>query len=130
MCGSVRQRLTLPARRRWPLSSTTASAGASPSWSEATCKPAQAIANAGDDEVEFEATLSPGRDAASMSVELYTATREHRGQFARVMMTFWHYRNTISFPLPVRLVMMVVATLAREGASVAALRTAVLGCGS
>lgn len=71
-------------------------------------------ANAGDDEVEFEATLSPGRDAASMFVELYTATREYRGlgPFARVMLTFWHYRKTISFPLPVRVVMTIVAALA------------------
>lgn len=71
-------------------------------------------ANAGNDEVELEATLSPGRDAANLFVELYTVTRERRGldQFAHVMMVFRHYRKTISFPLPVRLVMTVVATLA------------------
>jgi mannose-6-phosphate isomerase-like protein (cupin superfamily) len=71
-------------------------------------------ANAGDDEVEFEATLSPGRDAADMFIELYTATREHRGldQLAHVMMVFRRYRNTISFAAPVRLVMTVVAGLA------------------
>jgi mannose-6-phosphate isomerase-like protein (cupin superfamily) len=84
---------------------------------ERYCLPAGVFhrpANAGDDVVEFEATLAPGRDAANLFVELYTATRERRGldQFAHVMMVFWHYRKTISFPLPVRLVMTLAAALA------------------
>lgn len=34
--------------------------------------------NAGDDELEFEATLTPGLDAAEMFASLYAATRELR----------------------------------------------------
>jgi mannose-6-phosphate isomerase-like protein (cupin superfamily) len=72
-------------------------------------------ANGGDDELEFEATLTPGLDSAQMFAELYTATRENRGlsQFARVAMVFRKYPGTISFPLPVRTVMSVVAGLCR-----------------
>jgi len=71
-------------------------------------------ANAGDDELEFEATLTPGLDAADMFAALYTATRDHRGvaQFARVAAIFRRYAKTIAFPFPVRTVMGVVATLA------------------
>jgi len=70
--------------------------------------------NVGDGEVEFEATLTPGLDAASMFGELYTTTKAYRGldQFARVMLIFRHYRKTISFPLQVRFVMAVIAALA------------------
>lgn len=71
--------------------------------------------NGGDDEVEFEATLTPGLDAAEMFTGLYAATREHTGlgQFARVAMVFRRHAKTISFPLPVRVVMSVVASIGR-----------------
>lgn len=72
-------------------------------------------ANAGDDELEFEATLTPGLDAADMFASLYGATREHQGagRFLRVALVFTRYAKTISFPLPVRLVMRIAATIAR-----------------
>ncbi len=72
-------------------------------------------ANAGDGELEFEATLTPGLDSAAMFAALYTATREHTGlgQFARVAMVFRKHQRTISFPPPVRGVMALVAAAAR-----------------
>jgi len=71
-------------------------------------------ANAGEDELEFEATLTPGLDAAQMFAALYAATRQHRGlgRFARVAMIFRRHAKTIAFPAPVRVVMIVVAALA------------------
>jgi mannose-6-phosphate isomerase-like protein (cupin superfamily) len=72
-------------------------------------------ANAGDGELEFEATLTPGLDSGKMFAALYDATRKHSGlgRFARVAMVFRRHRNTISFPPPVRIVMGLVAGLAR-----------------
>ena len=71
--------------------------------------------NAGDDELEFESVLTPGLDAAQMFEALYAATREHTGlaRFARVATTFRRHRATISFPAPVRAVMVMVAAIAR-----------------
>ena len=71
--------------------------------------------NAGDGELEFESTLTPGLDAARMFESLYAASREHTGlgRFARTAMTFRRHRTTITFPAPVRAVMIVVAALAR-----------------
>jgi quercetin dioxygenase-like cupin family protein len=71
-------------------------------------------ANAGDGELEFEATLTPGLDAASLFAALYDATREYRGlsRFTRVSIVFRHYKRTIAFPFPVRAVMCLVAALA------------------
>ena len=71
--------------------------------------------NGGDDELEFEATLTPGLDTAPMFVQLYTETREHSGfgQFARVAMAFRRYRNSIAFKQPVPLVMRLVSAVAR-----------------
>ncbi len=72
-------------------------------------------ANGGDDELEFEAVLTPGLDSAQMFAALYTVTREHRGlgRFVRQSMVFRRYREVISFPLPVRVAMTVVAALGR-----------------
>ncbi len=72
-------------------------------------------ANAGNEELEFEATLTPGLDAAAMFQSLYTETRTHTGlaRFARVALVFRRYRRTISFPLPISAFMSVAAGLAR-----------------
>jgi mannose-6-phosphate isomerase-like protein (cupin superfamily) len=69
----------------------------------------------GDEECEFESTLTPGLDAAEMFRSIYTETRSHSGigQFARVAMTFRRHTGTISFKLPVRVVMTMVAAVAR-----------------
>jgi mannose-6-phosphate isomerase-like protein (cupin superfamily) len=71
-------------------------------------------ANAGEDELEFESTLTPGLDAAQMFVSLYAATREHRGlgRFARQAIIFRRHAQTIAFGAPVRAVMIVVAAMA------------------
>jgi mannose-6-phosphate isomerase-like protein (cupin superfamily) len=71
--------------------------------------------NKTDGELEFEATLTPGLDAAAMFASIYDATREHRGvgRFARVAMVFRRHRRLISFPAPVAMVMRVVAGVAR-----------------
>jgi hypothetical protein len=49
-----------------------------------------------------------------MFAALYQVTRDHRGlaQFARVAMVMRKYADAIAFPVPVRAVMSVVATLA------------------
>jgi mannose-6-phosphate isomerase-like protein (cupin superfamily) len=72
-------------------------------------------ANTGDGDLEFEAILTPGLDAARMFVALYGATREHSGlgRFVRVATLFHRHRRTISFPPPVRVVMSLMAGLAR-----------------
>ena len=71
--------------------------------------------NGGDDELEFEATLTPGRVSADMFAALYQVTREHRGlaQFARVAMVMRQFTRVITFSAPVAAVMCVVAGLAR-----------------
>ncbi|HWB81586.1 MAG TPA: cupin domain-containing protein [Nannocystaceae bacterium] len=71
-------------------------------------------ANRTDDELEFEAVLTPGLESAEMFGDLYTVMREHRGlgQFARVAMVFRCYRRTITFKPVVRLVMRIVAGVA------------------
>lgn len=71
--------------------------------------------NGGDDELEFEATLSPGRQAGEMFAALYTETKEHEGlaQFLRVAMVFRRYRHQIRFPAPVRVAMALAAGAAR-----------------
>jgi mannose-6-phosphate isomerase-like protein (cupin superfamily) len=71
--------------------------------------------NAGDGDLEFEATLTPGLDAAAMFASLYEATRAYSGlgRFARVAMVFRRHRRTISFPTPVAMAMGVVASGAR-----------------
>ena len=71
--------------------------------------------NGGDGELEFEATLTPGKDSAPMFEALYAATREHRGlgRFARVAMVFRHHRSAITFPFPVRSVMALVSWVGR-----------------
>lgn len=70
--------------------------------------------NPGMDELEFQATLTPGLDAEDMFVSLYAATREHQGlaRFARVAMIFRRHSRTIAFPVPVRVVMSLVAAFA------------------
>ena len=71
--------------------------------------------NGGNDELEFESTLTPGRVSADMFVALYQVTRDHRGlaQFARVAMVMRRFTRVITFSAPVRAVMCVVAGLAR-----------------
>jgi mannose-6-phosphate isomerase-like protein (cupin superfamily) len=71
-------------------------------------------ANAGDEPVEFEATLTPGRDAAAMFTELYEVSRTKTGfrRNACMAAVFGRYPETISFPAPVRLGMRLVAWLA------------------
>jgi mannose-6-phosphate isomerase-like protein (cupin superfamily) len=71
--------------------------------------------NGGDDELEFESTLTPGRESAAMFAALYQVTREHRGlaQFARVSMVMRRFARVITFSVPVSAVMFVVAGVAR-----------------
>jgi mannose-6-phosphate isomerase-like protein (cupin superfamily) len=71
--------------------------------------------NGGDDELEYEATLTPGRVSADMFAALYQVTRDHRGlaQFARVAMVMRKFSRVITFSAPVAAVMRVVAGLAR-----------------
>jgi mannose-6-phosphate isomerase-like protein (cupin superfamily) len=71
--------------------------------------------NGGDDELEFEATLTPGRVSADMFAALYQVIRNHRGlaQFARVAMVMRKFTRVITFSAPVAAVMCVVAGLAR-----------------
>lgn len=71
--------------------------------------------NGGDDELEFEATLTPGRVSADMFAGLYQITREHRGlaQFARIALLMRKFTRVITFSTPVAAVMCVVAGLAR-----------------
>jgi uncharacterized cupin superfamily protein len=71
--------------------------------------------NGGDDELEFESTLTPGRESAAMFSALYQVTREHRGpaQFARVAMVMRRFARVITFSAPVSAVMCVVAGVAR-----------------
>lgn len=71
--------------------------------------------NKTDDELEFEAVLTPGLESAEMFTDLYTVMREHRGlgQFARVAMVFRHHRRTITFKPIVTFAMRVVAAVAR-----------------
>jgi len=70
--------------------------------------------NGGNGELVFEATLTPGLDAAEMFAALYTVTREHTGlsRFARQAAVFMRHTGAISFPLPVRTAMATVAGLA------------------
>lgn len=71
--------------------------------------------NGGDDELELEATLTPGRESAAMFAALYQVTRDHRGlaQFARVAMVMRKFARVITFSAPISAVMCVVAGLAR-----------------
>ncbi len=71
--------------------------------------------NGGVDELEFEATLTPGKDSAPMFEALYAATRDYRGigRFARVAMVFRRHRSAITFHLPVRTVMAIASWLGR-----------------
>ncbi len=72
-------------------------------------------ANRGDDELEFEAVLTPGLEAGDMFTDLYAVMREYRGlsQFVRASIVFRRYTNTIHFKAPVRAVMKVVTAIAR-----------------
>ncbi|HKP64514.1 MAG TPA: cupin domain-containing protein [Polyangiales bacterium] len=69
--------------------------------------------NGGDDELEFEATLTPGLDAAEMFASLYAATREHAGiaRFVQVAGVFQRHSATLTFAWPVQLVMRFASTL-------------------
>jgi hypothetical protein len=71
--------------------------------------------NGGDDELEIESTLTPGRESAAMFAALYQVTHDHRGlaQFARVAMVMRRFARVITFSAPVSAVMCVVAGLAR-----------------
>lgn len=71
--------------------------------------------NAGDGDLEFEAILTPGLDSATMFEKLYAATRENTGvkRLARTALVFHEHRRAITFPLPVRVAMAVVAWVAR-----------------
>lgn len=72
-------------------------------------------ANGGEGELEFEATLTPGLDAAEMFAGLYRAMREHQA-LARVAHTatvFRRHTRAINFKLPVRVALAVVAAVAR-----------------
>jgi mannose-6-phosphate isomerase-like protein (cupin superfamily) len=71
--------------------------------------------NGGDDELEIESTLAPGRVSADMFAALYQVTRDHRGlaRFARVAMVMRRFARVITFAPPVSAVMCVVAGLAR-----------------
>jgi mannose-6-phosphate isomerase-like protein (cupin superfamily) len=71
--------------------------------------------NGGDNELEFESTLTPGRVSADMFAALYQVTRDHRGlaQFARVAMVMRRFARVIAFSAPVSAVMCVVAGMAR-----------------
>ena len=71
-------------------------------------------ANPGDDELEFEAVLTPGLESGAMFADLCAVMRDFRGlgRFARVSMVFRRYAKLISFKPPVRVVMMIVAVMA------------------
>jgi len=71
-------------------------------------------ANRADDELEFEAVLTPGLEAGDMFTELYAVMREHRGlaQFVRVSSVFRRYAKAISFRAPIRIVMRIAALFA------------------
>lgn len=71
-------------------------------------------ANLTDDELEFEAVLTPGLEAGDMFTDLYAVMREHRGlrQFVRASMVFRRYARTISFKAPIRAVMRIAAFFA------------------
>jgi mannose-6-phosphate isomerase-like protein (cupin superfamily) len=71
--------------------------------------------NTGDEELEFEAVLTPGLESGAMFTDLYRAMREHAGlaQFARVSLVFRRHTRSIQFKAPVRGVMTVVAAFAR-----------------
>lgn len=72
-------------------------------------------ANGGDDELEFESTLTPGLDSAEMFASLYRAQREHQGvaRVAHTSAVFRRHTRAIDFKLPVRTVLTVVAAVAR-----------------
>jgi mannose-6-phosphate isomerase-like protein (cupin superfamily) len=72
-------------------------------------------ANPCDDELEFEAVLTPGLASADMFSDLSAVMLQHRGvaRFARVSMVLRRYSRMISFKPPVRLVMTIVAAVAR-----------------
>jgi hypothetical protein len=72
-------------------------------------------ANAGDDELEFEAVLTPGLESADMFTGLCAVVREHRGvgRFARVSMLFRRYAKMVSFKPPAPMVITIVAAMAR-----------------
>ena len=71
--------------------------------------------NGGDDELEIESTLTPGRESAAMFAALYQVTRDHRGlaQFARVAMVMRRFARVITFSTPVSAVTCVLAGMAR-----------------
>jgi mannose-6-phosphate isomerase-like protein (cupin superfamily) len=71
--------------------------------------------NGGDDELEYESTLTPGRESAAFFAALYQVTRDHRGlaQFARLAMVMRRFVRVITFSPPVGGAMIVVAGLAR-----------------
>ena len=71
--------------------------------------------NVGDDVLEFEATLTPGLDAAEAFAKIYTETRTFAGfgQFVRVAMAFRTHTHVFRFPFPVGPVMAAVAGGAR-----------------
>lgn len=72
-------------------------------------------ANRTDHELEFEATVTPGRTSAEMFARLYDVTREHRGlgQVARQALVFRQHRDVIRFPAPVGVAMAALAGIAR-----------------
>ncbi len=72
-------------------------------------------ANGGDDELEFEAVLTPGLESGDMFTDLYGVMRERRGlaQFAGVSVVFRRHTDAIRFKAPIRAVMTVVAAIAR-----------------
>lgn len=69
----------------------------------------------GDDDVEFEAVLTPGLESADMFTNLYAVFRERRGlaRFAGVSLVLHRYTRSIRFKAPVRAVMAIVSVIAR-----------------
>lgn len=71
--------------------------------------------NAGQGELEFEATLTPGKTTAEMFAQLYTETRESKGlgQFLRQALVFSGHANSITFRRPVLWMLRTAAVIAR-----------------
>jgi hypothetical protein len=72
-------------------------------------------ANAGQDELEFEATLTPGLESSDMFAALYPIMRDYKGfaQFARVSVVMRRNVRCIRVAPPIAAIMAVVAGIAR-----------------
>lgn len=80
----------------------------------------------GDEELEFEAVLTPGMESADMFTDVYGVMREHSGfgRAARLAVVFQRYTSSIRFKPPFSVALKALASMARLTGAKAAKLTA------